>query len=218
MATPNMPVGVYLQEAYSIYCFAQDDKELLVSKGLDWSLVEDIPGRIEKVRDAEAQWWKSRYGETEIEKKHDAARKRIEEIKAEILRDLEFALHDRIDEYKKVIEDIRESNDRADFIFDMWTLYDFVSKQTDLLDSIGSDPALREELTGYSQTFVRTSSTHFIQNKHAARDRRDEAYAHLKAAIDELRRCAKYALWKDKKRLRGYASEYFRKTSRGRNQ
>ncbi len=43
---------------------------------------------------------------------------------------------------------------------------------------------------------------------------RDMAYTFLFVALEAVRRAARHAFWNDKKRLRGYASEYFRKSSR----
>jgi hypothetical protein len=47
---PNIAIGIYLQEAYNLYFYAQADKENLCSKGLDWQLVEELPKRIEFLR------------------------------------------------------------------------------------------------------------------------------------------------------------------------
>jgi hypothetical protein len=57
---------------------------------------------------------------------------------------------------------------------------------------------------GFYQNFVIESDT--IKN-------RDRAYTFLAVAVETVRRSAHYALWNDKKRLRGYASEYFRKST-----
>ncbi len=44
--TPNsIPVKVYIQEAENLYSWAQEDKDLLVAKGLAWEPVDDIPVR-----------------------------------------------------------------------------------------------------------------------------------------------------------------------------
>jgi mRNA deadenylase 3'-5' endonuclease subunit Ccr4 len=40
----------------------------------------------------------------------------------------------------------------------------------------------------------------------------NQAYTFVLVAIEEIRRCAAHAFWNDKKHLKGYQSEYFRKT------
>jgi hypothetical protein len=43
---PNsIPIGIYIQEAEDLYRWCQDDKEELTAKGLDWTVVEDLPIR-----------------------------------------------------------------------------------------------------------------------------------------------------------------------------
>ena len=43
---------------------------------------------------------------------------------------------------------------------------------------------------------------------------RDKAYTHMKALVDEIREAGKYVFRKDKNRLKGYSSEYWRKLHR----
>jgi hypothetical protein len=55
--TPNsIPVGIYIQEAECLYTWCQDDKEELMSKGLDWTVVEELPIRCGALREAESKW------------------------------------------------------------------------------------------------------------------------------------------------------------------
>jgi hypothetical protein len=54
---PNsIPVKIYIQEAEYLYAWCQDDKEELKLKGLDWTLVEDLPVRCGALRVAESKW------------------------------------------------------------------------------------------------------------------------------------------------------------------
>ena len=43
---------------------------------------------------------------------------------------------------------------------------------------------------------------------------RDKAYTHMKALVDEIREAGKYVFRNNKNRLKGYASEYWRKLHR----
>jgi len=40
---------------------------------------------------------------------------------------------------------------------------------------------------------------------------RDKAYTHLKEVADQVRACGKYIFWKDKDRLVGYQSDYWKR-------
>ena len=39
---------------------------------------------------------------------------------------------------------------------------------------------------------------------------RDQAYTHLKEAVDALRRCGQFVFWKNEDRRKGYTSQYNR--------
>jgi hypothetical protein len=84
------------------------------------------------------------------------------------------------------------------------------------LTAIGLDwkhvDTLKEHQRNYSELLARCDNE-ALQTKLVLNDR-NRAYTFLVAAIDSLRRTAQYALWDNPKRLRGYASEYFRKSSR----
>jgi hypothetical protein len=81
------------------------------------------------------------------------------------------------------------------------------------LAAIGSRPELKNDLAQclekipvlYAQSIALGKDSH---------GRRDRAYAFCAAALEALRRCAQYALWDNKERLKGYTSEYFRKSAR----
>lgn len=51
----SIPVSVYLQEAENLYNWCQLDKEKLVNGGLQWSIVDDMPARIDTLREAQAR-------------------------------------------------------------------------------------------------------------------------------------------------------------------
>ncbi|MBN2672899.1 MAG: hypothetical protein JXX29_14545 [Deltaproteobacteria bacterium] len=44
---------------------------------------------------------------------------------------------------------------------------------------------------------------------------RDQAYTHLKEAVDAIRECGQYVFWKNPDRRKGYASDYNRKRNAG---
>ena len=61
---PNsIPVGIYIQESEDLYKWCLDDKDELTAKGLDWTLVEDLPIRCGALREASTNWsreWRTR--------------------------------------------------------------------------------------------------------------------------------------------------------------
>jgi D-mannonate dehydratase len=52
---PNsMPIRIYIQEAEHLYEWCQEDKDELTAKGLDWTVVEDLPVRCGALSEAES--------------------------------------------------------------------------------------------------------------------------------------------------------------------
>jgi hypothetical protein len=49
-------VGIYIMEAQYLYSWCQDDKEELTAKGLDWTVVEDLPIRCGALIESESKW------------------------------------------------------------------------------------------------------------------------------------------------------------------
>jgi hypothetical protein len=43
---------------------------------------------------------------------------------------------------------------------------------------------------------------------------RDQAFTHLKEAVDLIRKCGQYVFWRNAARLKGYRSNYLRRLSR----
>jgi hypothetical protein len=92
---PNIPVGIFLQEAFNIYKFAQMDRETFVTHGLDWRIVEELPKRIEFIRDTEAAWWEMRYRKTQTEKEYARLLDEAEKLRDSMLHHLAYACRGR---------------------------------------------------------------------------------------------------------------------------
>ena len=55
-ALPDLPVAIVLQEALNLFDWCSHDREIIIKKGLDWKLAEDIPIRAEALRRLETIW------------------------------------------------------------------------------------------------------------------------------------------------------------------
>lgn len=213
---PNISIAVYLQEAYNIYLYAQADKKMLCSRGLDWAVVEELPRRIDYLREAEGRCYVVRYSETPSEKACRELFAKTDEARRQLLVDLEYAAG--IDGEQALVRNIKHGNSKADYIQDLSDMRVAAEARRDRLDEIGADPKLVEIIGNavkplsvlVAQCEVERSSA-----KRVTRDR-DKAYTFLVVAVEAIRRAAHLAFWNDRKRLRGYASEYFRKSTRKR--
>lgn len=211
---PTMSIGIYLQEAYNLYYYAQADKENLRSKGLDWRLVEELPRRIDFARECEARWYSIRYSETPSAKELKRLHAIVDESRKELLVSMKYAFYG--DSLAKAVKYIEQGDSDADYVQDLWDIARLAEEHIVELLAIGCDCRHIEILKENHETY---SHLHAVCNvdemeKPGAHDDRDKAYTFLAVAVEAIRRAANYALWNDKKRLRGYASEYFRKSTR----
>ena len=55
---PDMPVAIFIQEAYNLVRWCEEDKEALLKSGLDWNYVTDLPLRLEVLSSLETSWIK----------------------------------------------------------------------------------------------------------------------------------------------------------------
>jgi hypothetical protein len=81
------------------------------------------------------------------------------------------------------------------------------------LAAINSRPGLADELLQCTKQLA-LFKPQYDFNKGMSLSRRQRAYILCAAGLEALRRCARYALWDNKARLKGYTSEYFRKSAR----
>jgi hypothetical protein len=210
---PSMPVGVYAQEAYSTCWFAQDDRELLVRAGLDWGIVEELPRRIDSLRRAEAEWWKVRHSETPSERECVELRERAVSLRKSIIRDAEYAWH-QDSHMLSLLRGIKKGSGDADLTMDLTHLQRFLSDHSQSLVECGVDPSKFEELDDCADRLPGIVAQYDCEKQasDSALTARNRAYTLVVVALEELRRCARYALWDNPKRLKGYSSDYFRRT------
>ena len=212
---PNIPIGVFIQESYNHYGLASEDFDLLVSRGIGSHIIKELPIRIDYLRDVEAQWWKVRYGRTTIEKEFLVIHEKVQNAVTGILRDLQFAGY-RDRQVSRIVNAIRKGSGELDFTEDLYATRAMAIKHADLLRSVGSDPQLAENLDQCSNVYPLLYADYVLQRSknETMQDHRNQAYTYLFITIEEIRRFARHALAHDPRRLKGYASEYFRKSSR----
>jgi hypothetical protein len=211
---PNMPVGVYMQEAYNVYFYAQDDRDILVRKGLDWEVVNELPRRIENLRQCEAIWWKARFGPTQSEREYERVEALSQKVREELMIDLSHLATFNKD-IKQAVKNIEADSGAVDHLFDLNAIWILCEREQEKLQSIGSDPKLLEDIIFCAKTLPELSVQLKFEQSSALYNQtiRNQAYTFLLVAVEEIRRCAYHAFWNNKKHLKGYLSEYFRRTA-----
>jgi hypothetical protein len=215
---PTMSIGNYLQEAYNLYFYAQDDKENLCNKGLDWRLMDELPRRIDLLHEWEARWYSIRYCETSSAKELKRLHAIIDVSRKELLACMKYAFHG--ESLARAVSFIERGDTLSDYVQDLSDMVILAEEHKEMLIAVGCDCQHIEILNENRHTFSGLIAACEVDemNKPVSLNNRNRAYTFLVVAVESIRRAAHYAFWNDKKRLRGYASEHFRKSTRNKEE
>lgn len=206
---PNMPVDVFIQEAYNLHEWVQQDKKILTGVGLDWALVDDLPIRAEVLRYTQSIWMRERYSQKKAQEEWARASPVAYELKNDLEAGYRFAFRKHPELLRKVAL-IENGTGHSDMVQDLQDLAVLGKANTGLLQVIGiSLDQLNEAETKSQEMSTLLARVNKAKNNgNPGRVMRDHAYTHTKAAVDDIRAAGRYAFRKDQKRLKGYRSEY----------
>jgi hypothetical protein len=208
----SMPVNVYLQEAENLYNWCRADKEKLTANGLNWSLVEDMPARIDTLREAQARWVTSDSYDIEIEKQWDEKSPAAHEFRKDLVRSMKFVFRNNPAVLSKMNK-LNEGDSSAAMIQALRDISVFGKEHIDLLQAGNFDVTKLDRAADMSREMA--SLLGAVNSKRAfCSDTlriRNQAYTYLREAVTEIKNHANFIFWHDTARLRGYTSEYYRK-------
>jgi hypothetical protein len=205
----HIPVHLFIQEAIDLHIWCQPDRERLVRAGLNWQLVEELPQLADKLRQSHSEW----LAIFRIPHKSELEWKRllpiVKNLRTELLHHLSFALQSNPDA-RNALSQIKKNNNIADIIQDLASLAELGNSYSEELRAIGMDFNLLEEARTYVFSLTQLKAELIGARKEPLLkiQERNDLYFQLKATADEIKRVARYALWKDKTRLEGYRSKY----------
>lgn len=208
----HIPAASFIQEADELYHWAAEDKEALTAAGLSWDLAEDIPLRCRALIDAEARWqtqWMNRKNDSHGWKKRSP---HAYDLRGRLAADFRFAFRDypgltaavgntsRLQNHPKMIQDLND-------------LSVLGKANRRLLEAIHFDMSLLEEAarTSAEMAVLLAETTRFRLELKETKKIRDQAYTHLKEAVDQVRHTGRYVFRRNKNRITGYSSRYIRK-------
>ena len=210
---PNIPVDVYLQEAYDLEAWIQGDHKILQKAGLEPAFIAELPLRAGALRHAQSIWMKEQYSQEEAEREWNEKSPDIYDLKNSLEASFRFAFRRRADLLSKV-QLIEEGYGHADMVQDLSDLAVLGKANANLLQAIGMNMKeldLAESQSSEMATLLgRVNGDKFDDSE--AKVMRDRAYIHLKRLMDEIRVTGKYVFRKDKEKLRGFVSAYHRRT------
>ncbi len=201
-----MAIATYLQEAEDLYKWCLPDKATLVKTGLDWSIAEDIPIRAAALREAYARCVMLRASRKETGRAWREKAKELFDLRGTLLHHFGFAYQDN-PRLKEKIKTIGTSNAYAAIIQDLNDLSVLGKTHSAELRAHGIDMSLLDRAAAFSRECADLlASTTLVSAYDEAVKIRNKAFTLLKLAVDKVYRCGRYAFWKNKDRLRGYAS------------
>ena len=210
---PNsIPVSIYIHEAGSLYKWCQADKDELTPKGLDWTIVEDLPVRIGALSEAETNWGNEWRTQAEAEKLWLLESPKAYDLRNEIAHHFFYAFTDSPSLIAKVNYHL-EGSTHADMIQCLNDLSGLGKANQALLTAIGFDLTLLDLAAQKSAELhtLYSEATSERQDFSEFKKIRDQAYTHVKEAVDKIRKCGQYVFWRNPSRLKGYRSYYLRR-------
>ena len=214
LKSPVMPVDVFLQEAENLYHWARDDEADLTGVGLDWGWVTDLPVRAGALREAESIWFKKRFSQQETVKNWVASSEAGYALRDRMLHSFRYAYRKDPGLLARVSQ-ITDGTGHADMIQDLNDIAVLGRGHIEPLLAINLDPAMLEEAAAASDHLSDLLARANVDREQATRTRivRDQAYTHLKEAVDEVRDCGQYVFIGNEARLKGYISQYHKKAN-----
>ena len=217
----HIPVGIYIQEAENLYNWCQDDKEELTAKGLDWKVVEYLPVRCGALSEAELKWHQAQFLRRKSEKIWVQASPKGYDLRHLLAHHFRYAFRDDSSLILRVNE-ISKRITRKGMIKGLRDLSVLGKANRDLLTKIGFDLTLLDLATTKADELdakyaaASCDSEDYLEVKKI----RNQAFTHLKEAVDLIYDYGKYVFWRNPYRLKGYRSEHarrYKKRSTGRN-
>ena len=206
---PTMPIDSYTNEANSLSNIAKEDKDQLISAGLDPVYIDNLEVRAGALRFAETKW-RTTYKEYS-DKKNLWVERSIEAkyIRKKILHYLRFIAYDDAS-LKSKINLVVDGKGNDDLVQDLSDLYLLATNNEERLLKVGYNKdtteqcgALSDELSDILARINGNENSETILM-------RNRAYTYLKVAVDEVRRYGKFVFWEDENRRSEYASDYKR--------
>ena len=182
---------------------------------MDWSLVEDLEGRVAAALVAERRYVYGRVGVQQKERRANALREEALKLGAEVMPHLRYA-RDLAAPRKKVWLPKGYVRRRHVFMYS-YRLYAAGKKLAPWLTEIGFDVSRLDRARDLSLEILRAVAAFETSDEYedfAARILRDKAFMYLQDAVLEIRRRGALAFHGNQKRLLGYRSAY-RRRARG---
>ncbi|MCP5053006.1 MAG: hypothetical protein GY940_37915 [bacterium] len=211
-APHHIPVDVYIQETDILYRWSLEDKEALLAAGLSWEVVEDIPIRLGALIEADARWYVRRTEGREAERKWSERVPAAIALKNRLSRDFRYAYRG-MDPLLKPLALMAKGRSHEHMVQTLNNLAVMGRGNPDRLAAINFDMSLLNDAAEMSSEMGRLLARAGVSRLEPdpVKKIRDQAYTHLKEAVDIVRLCGQYCFSQKSPRFRGYISPHLRK-------
>ncbi|WP_340113601.1 hypothetical protein [Maribellus mangrovi] len=212
---PGIPVDVALQEAENLHHWSLDDATALQVVGITTDMIDDLPVRAGACREAQSIWNKDYRSQQEAQKQWAEQSPEAYDFRDDLLASLRFAYRND-DALLSRVSAITEGNGHADMIQDLNDIAVLARENQDPLTDIGFDLSQLDLAATRADELadLLAEANGDKADPNASKVTRDKAYTHMKVLVDEIREAGKYVFRKDKNRLKGYSSQYWKKQNR----
>jgi hypothetical protein len=207
----SIPICIYIQEAEFLYIWCQDDKEKLMKKGIIWTIVEDLKSRCGALREAESIWNRVKFSRSEEEIIWSNEAPCGYDLRRELLHHFRYAFR-KDSSLILSVNEISKRHTHAGMIQGLRDLYVLGINNRDLLTKISFDfnmlglAAKKAEELNSKYEAVDSGRIYHCEIKKI----RNQAYTHLKEAVDYIREYGRYVFFGNPEHLKGYRSNYLR--------
>ena len=207
----HIPVVTYIQESEHLFVWCEYDKEELTAKGLKWKVVEDLPVRGGALREAESKWFIQQSQRRASAKILHRELSKGYNLRNELIHHFNYAFRDNSSLIKKVKKLVKGTT-HAHMIQSLNDLSVLGGFNRELLKKIGFDFTLLDlaSRTADNLDSKYAEGSWKSEDYLEAKKIRDQAYTHLKEAVDYIREHGRYVFWNNPARLKGYRSDYRR--------
>lgn len=212
ISVEGVPVKNYLQEAENLFNWCQADKEKLTASGLQWSMVEDLPARIDTLREAQARWVTSDTGDIITEKEWDEKLPSAHRFRKDLVRTLKFMFRGSPD----LVSKVNKLGEGASIVTMIQSLRDISVLGRDHIDELRAknfDVTLLDRAAEMSREIAALLGAVTSRRAYCSDTLkiRNQAYTYLREVVLEVRSHGHYLFWNDVAKLKGYSSEFNRK-------
>lgn len=207
----GIPFSIYLQECEYLHDRSLKDIELLKVCGISKDTLDDLSTRIELCRFMYLQWKSLSKEKGSNQKKWEALSPQAFELRDHLTHSFLYAFRNN-PPLISTLKNLKKGNSQPVLIQSLKDLSELGLKHLKLLEAINltKETLITASELSYSMSELLAAYHSELGSSNKAKERYLKTFTYTKELVDEIRLAGKFVFWKDKKRLRDYASAHVR--------